>query len=271
MKKIYLSIISIFAAASVFAQAPACVATYSAAGKAGVFPDSTTNLLSGTVGVPYVQNLTAIVPDDTVSGIRVCFTRFELSNPSGSTNFDLPAGLAISGPTINTTTANVYQFKAGQTSCAVIYGTPTTAGTYHLKLLVTAYGNVQPFGSCPSTPNYTGGSSLSTQNINYYIIVVSPPVGVKEYGKDKFGLLQNTPNPFSDKTTIKYYVESEDNVTLTVYNALGAIVYQATDKSKMGENSFELNAEGLSSGMYMYSVKYKNIVDTKRLMISNNH
>lgn len=272
MKKIYVSIAAcLTTCTTLFAQAPACVATYSNAGNSGVYPTQATNFVTGTVGVEYRQDLTAIVPDDTLSsGAKVCFSRFELSSPSGVTNFGLPPGLSLSGPAA--ATASTYQFNAGQTSCAIVYGTPTAAGTYTLHLKVTAFGTIKLASSACTTPiNYSGGGSLQSDNIDYYVITINQPNGVKEYGKDKFGLLQNQPNPFTDRTTIKYYVESEDDVTLSVYNTLGALVYQTTGKSKIGENTFELHAQGWTEGMYMYSVKYKNIVNTKRLMIVNNH
>ena len=39
-------------------------------------------------------------------------------------------------------------------------------------------------------------------------------------------------------------------------------------KTQLGENTFILSSNGLSAGVYIYSVKYKNAVSTKRLIVS---
>jgi len=275
MKKIYSLLLILMFGSSVFAQVPTCSMnpTYLAIPKAGVFPDSVTNFVSGTVGVPYRQDITVKVPDDTTAlGITFCFSRFELKTSSNpvTVNYGLPPGLSLSGPA--TATAGVFSFPAAANDCAVIYGTPTTAGSYTLHLQVDPYGAIKnPFGSCPS-PIVPSSGSLSPNGpifLNYYIINIAPAVGVNEYHKDGIGLLQNQPNPFSGKTTVKYYVESEDNATLSVYNALGSLVYSAVSKTQVGENKFEINAENWTNGVYFYSVKFKNSVSTKRLMVNN--
>lgn len=275
MKKIYSFLLILFVGSKLFAQVPTCSMnpTYLAVPKAGVFPDSVTNFISGTVGEPYRQDITVKVPDDTTAlGITFCFSRFELkssTNPA-TVNFGLPPGLSLSGP--STATAGVYSFPAAANNCAVIYGTPTTAGSYTLHLQVDPYGSIKnPFGSCPS-PIVPSSGSLSPNGpifLNYYIINIASAVGIGEYEKDGVGLLQNNPNPFSGKTTIKYYVQSEDKATLMVYNALGALVYSQDAKTQVGENKFEINAENWTNGVYFYSVKFKNSVSTKRFMVNN--
>lgn len=281
MKKIYLSIIALTASlSSVFAQTvPTCSLDpiFISGNRVGVWPDSITNFISGTVGQPYEQNLTVKVPKDTSSAIGlVCFNRFVLRNSTGVTNYNLPPGLMIGSSnsslangTINS--APSLKFPGNSNNCASIYGTPTTAGSYTLQLEIQPYLTAQFVGSCPNTPNVSGGSELVGPTIlNYYIINIAPAVvGVKELDKNQVNQLQNQPNPFTGKTTIKFSVESEDQATLTVYNALGAVVYSNSLKTSAGENKFELNAENWSSGVYMYSVKFKNSVSTKRLMINN--
>jgi len=47
-----------------------------------------------------------------------------------------------------------------------------------------------------------------------------------------FYLGQNYPNPFKEKTTIKYCVASTTRVTLTVYNAEGRLIKKLVDEEK---------------------------------------
>ena len=280
MKKIYLSIIAVSASiASSFAQtAPTCSLnpSFIASNKIGVFPDSATNFVSGVVGQPYVQNLTVKVPKDTTSsGIHFCFNKFVISTPTGITNYNFPPGLmigssnsALANGTVNA--APSLLFPGGANNCASIYGTPTTAGSYTLQISVQPYLTTQIIGNCPTPANTNSGSASITpaQILKYYIINIQSPTGVMNLGNDKFGIIDNYPNPFKGKTTIKYYVEGEDLAELTVFNALGDKVYSQKTTTQPGENTFELNATNWSSGVYFYSITYKNAVNTKRLIIT---
>ncbi len=285
MKKIYLTIITIAAAvSSVFAQTvPTCSldASFLASNKIGVWPDSATNFVSGTVGQPYVQNITVKVPKDTVqSNIRFCFNRFELTSPN-SNNYDLPPGLNIGSSTSAVATGSVVNgapvlvFPGNASNCASIYGTPTLAGTYTLQLKVQAYMSLAGgtgFGTCPASPNVSSGSSsiAAPQTLKYYIINIAPAVGVQELKNDRMSLSQNFPNPSSVTTDIKFYVEGEDNATVTVYNALGSLVSQQTIKTTVGENKVSINTAELPAGTYIYSLKYKGASATKRMIVLNH-
>ncbi len=260
--------------------APTCSldAAFIASNKIGVWPDSATNFLSGNVGSAYVQNLTVKVPKDTIqsSFVRICFNRFVVSTPTTATNYNLPPGLMMGSSTAAVANGTVngapsFKFPGNANNCASIYGTPTTVGVYTLQLMVEAYGTPQAIGMpCAASPNVTGGSKLTTQNLAYYIIRINPPVGVKEIGKDKFGIMQNEPNPVNVLSKIKYYVEDEDLATLTVYNTLGAGIYTKISKTNVGENTFEIDAQNWPEGIYFYTVKYKNTTQTKRLIVEHN-
>lgn len=282
MRKIYLSIIAVSASlASAFAQTvPTCSLnpTFITSNKVGVYPDSATNFVSGTVGIPYEQNLTVKVPKDTVStGITFCFNKFIISTPTGITNYNFPPGLTLGSSTSALANPNVngapsLMFPGGANNCASIYGTPTAAGIYTLQISVQPYLTPLAFGSCPVPANTGGGSSSITpaQILKYYIINISPATDLQDIGKDKMALHQNVPNPFSTTTDIKFYVEGEDDATITVYNTLGSVVSQQTIKTTVGENKVTINASDLSSGTYIYTLKYKNAVTTKRMMVINN-
>lgn len=281
MKKIYLTIFTIAAAvSSVFAQTvPTCSldATFIGSNKIGVWPDSATNFISGTVGQPYVQNLTIKVPRDTSSSLgNMCFNRFVVSTATTVTNYNLPPGLMIGSSTAALANGTVsgapsLKFPGNDNNCASIYGTPTVAGSYTLELSVQPYLTPSPFSTCPNSPNVSGGSALtSPQILKYYIINIAPAVGVQELGKDRMSLSQNFPNPALGTTDIKFYVEGEDNATITVYNALGSVVSQQTIKTVVGENKAIVNTTDLPGGTYIYSLKYKGAVATKRMIVLNH-
>lgn len=268
MKKIYILIV-LLVTLGLNAQVPSTCSISPLLNKAGIWPDSVTNFISGTVGVPYFQNITIKVSKDTSAGpLSFCFTRFELSNPGTVTNYNLPPGLTMNaGPSL-TVASGVIKIPAQAASCAWIGGTPTTAGTYTLQLRVQAFGTPK-FGACPTPPNYNNGTAISTQTLTYYIIQINPaaPAGIKEMVNSKTFNLNASPNPASHKTTLKFNVNDVSSARLKVYNLLGEAIIDSSIETKIGENVYDLNLDGLSNGIYLYSLQYKNYSETKRLIV----
>ncbi|MCB0717780.1 MAG: T9SS type A sorting domain-containing protein, partial [Bacteroidetes bacterium] len=72
----------------------------------------------------------------------------------------------------------------------------------------------------------------------------------------EFSLEQNYPNPFNTRTTIKFALPETENVRIDVYNLLGQRVATLLDKSmQAGYHDATLEAQGLSSGMYIYRIE----------------
>ena len=275
MKRIFTFILAISTVLSI-AQAPTTCSidpAFLAMNKAGIWPDSATNFMQGTVGMPYGQNITVRVPKDTVqSSITICFNRIELSTPTSYTNFALPPGLSfLAGPTVTNTTGT-FKYPGNASSCSVISGTPTVAGTYTLQFKVQPYLTPSIAGPCPNTPNYNSGSaSLSpATTLSYYIIKINPAVGIKEEVNSKSLNVSNSPNPFNAKTTIKFNVKDEASAKISVYNLLGDKIFEDKIKTTYGDNSYELDGSNWSNGMYLYTIQYKNFSETKRMVLSVN-
>lgn len=277
MKKLYsvLSLMLIFAFAAKSQTVPTCSLdpTFIASNKVGIWPDSATNFISGTVGVPYVQNITVKVPKDTVSTIKFCFNRFVLSNPTGTVNYGLPPGLNFASSTASVANGTInsapsLKFAGNANNCASIYGTPTTAGSYTLHLQVDAYGTAT-LGTCSNTPNVNGGSNISTSYLDYYIINIAAATGLQEIGKNVFNL-ENVPNPFSNSTTIRFFLAAEGIAKLEVHNMLGKLIYSTDVNGQPGNNEYVFNGKNLSNGMYFYTIKHKNFSETKRMILYNN-
>lgn len=261
---------------SAIAQAPTTCSidpVFLAMNKSGIWPDSATNFIQGTVGSPYGQNITIRVPKDTMQGIlKFCFNRVELSTPASYTNFNLPPGLSfLSGPTV-TTAAGVYKYPGNATSCSVISGTPTAAGIYTVQFRVQPYVSPTAF-PCATTPNYTGGSSSISPatTLAYYIIKINPAVGIKEEVNSKSLNVSNVPNPFSGITSILFIVKDEAPAKICVYNLLGEKIFEEKIKTTYGNNSYELNCSSWSKGIYLYTVQYKNFSETKRMVLAGNN
>jgi hypothetical protein len=84
-----------------------------------------------------------------------------------------------------------------------------------------------------------------------------------------FGLNQNYPNPFNPATTIKFQIAEPVNVTLTVYNALGAEVAVLIDNqlTTPGQHTVQFNASKLASGTYIYRLTAGSFVETRKMVL----
>jgi hypothetical protein len=70
---------------------------------------------------------------------------------------------------------------------------------------------------------------------------------------ESINLYQNYPNPFNPTTTIEFAIPKTGRYTLSLYDTLGELVKEISDKEyQAGYYKETFNAAGLSSGMYLY-------------------
>ena len=83
-----------------------------------------------------------------------------------------------------------------------------------------------------------------------------------------YDLFQNYPNPFNPTTTIKYQIPKSGNVTLKVYDILGAEVATVVNEEKIaGKYEANFNASSLSSGVYLYKLQANEFVSVKKMVV----
>ena len=83
-----------------------------------------------------------------------------------------------------------------------------------------------------------------------------------------YELFYNYPNPFNPSTTIKYNIPTEGNVRLIVYNSLGEVVGELVNEwQSAGKYSVSFLRNNLSSGVYFYSLKYRDQVITRKMLL----
>jgi hypothetical protein len=83
-------------------------------------------------------------------------------------------------------------------------------------------------------------------------------------------LFQNIPNPFNQKTSIRYYLpENSIESALLIFDMQGTLLTTVKLMNK-GYNSFEISAGEFRPGMYMYSlISGGKEIDTKKMILSN--
>jgi hypothetical protein len=84
----------------------------------------------------------------------------------------------------------------------------------------------------------------------------------------EYALEQNYPNPFNPTTTIKYSIPETGNVELRVYDIIGNEVAILVDETKApGSYEIPFDASKLASGIYIYSLRAANFVQTKKMIL----
>ena len=84
----------------------------------------------------------------------------------------------------------------------------------------------------------------------------------------EFALEQNYPNPFNPATTINYSIPEAGNVEMKVYDILGNEVATLVNEVKApGNYSAMFDASSLASGIYIYTLRANNFVQTKKMML----
>ena len=99
---------------------------------------------------------------------------------------------------------------------------------------------------------------------------LSSPTSIEEspVTVDMFVLEQNYPNPFNPSTTISFSIQTDQFVTLKVFNAIGEEMATLINKNlTRGTHNINFNADGLSSGFYIYRLESGNQVQVRKMML----
>ncbi|MBT8379102.1 MAG: 5'-nucleotidase C-terminal domain-containing protein [Ignavibacteria bacterium] len=223
------------------------------------------------------------LPDPSVTG-RAFFTiklrnKFTSGEPAGKVRFNLRKA----------------NFRFRSTECewlliensfATVVGKGKVNGTDNYGFLLTAQSEIEGM-ECPqggvriiiwdSDENIVY-DNLLPQNMNGWIFIRNI-IGNEENTIAKtedenltlpveYALEQNYPNPFNPTTTIKYSIPETGNVELKVYDIIGNEVAILVDETKApGSYETPFDASKLASGIYIYSLRAANFVQTKKMIL----
>ena len=84
----------------------------------------------------------------------------------------------------------------------------------------------------------------------------------------EFQLNQNYPNPFKERTTIKYCVPDKARIGLEVSDSSRNKVKTLVKEIKeAGTYKVEFNAKELANGIYYYRLQAGDFVETKKMIL----
>lgn len=93
----------------------------------------------------------------------------------------------------------------------------------------------------------------------------------KEFDNSKantFNVYQNYPNPFNSSTVINYNLTRDAKVTLKIYDISGRKIKTLVEQEqKPGQYKVVFNAEGLSSGIYIYKLNANGYEQNRKMIL----
>ena len=132
-----------------------------------------------------------------------------------------------------------------------VFTDQSTIGTAHIQIEVGTFHN-----------------PTNTQVLDFYF-TTDPTVGVKnKTTPTSYFLEQNYPNPFNPSTNINYGLKESGFVSLKIYNILGTEVATLVNGYKpAGNYKASFDASRLPSGVYIYSLKTNNFIQTRKMIL----
>lgn len=108
--------------------------------------------------------------------------------------------------------------------------------------------------------------TLTEYNNNFSSITYKS--GFPLYPVAEYKLYQNYPNPFNARTIIRYEYPQDGIVTIEVYDILGQKVKTLLNEYRIADRyEVEFDANGLSSGLYFYTVRVNDFTQTKKMLL----
>ncbi|MBX2976282.1 MAG: T9SS type A sorting domain-containing protein [Ignavibacteriaceae bacterium] len=159
-------------------------------------------------------------------------------------------------------TADGYAFFYGKLLRYIDFYTEFTVSSYYnVDRVVDSIGLIyQAFE--PGFHYYLRGALIN--GVRYGTIT---DIDDEQIPPGNFILKQNYPNPFNSTTRIEFLIPQRSFVTLKVYDILGRLVKTLIDQEKdSGHYSIGFNSEGLSGGIYFYTISAGNYKETKKMI-----
>jgi len=245
-----------------------------------IWPDTIQNLPHAMQGISYYTHIDLKTPttlieaaggDSSFTSIDTLGTTFYVGDwPIDSMvmveTIGLPDGIVLDCNTPSCT------FEGDVVGCGNVYGTTNDpVGVYPITIVVNVYfhGEIIVWGTTQSVETDLYSATGSYETITGYNVVVTPQTGIETFHQDEFVLFQNSPNPFFEKTEIKFNSPNNENIIFKTYNLLGEEIESRLIYPSSGVNTIELNTSSYSEGIYMYSIDNGSKLLTKRMIVSH--
>lgn len=218
-------------------------------------------------GYTYPSSIYWIKVDRLIDSLRytnfIPYLKFQIPNQTDSVgynyNYTFPDTTFIDDDGNNTLTYSstlsngnpIPSWLNFDSATRTFLGTPSSTGNYTIKITATDTANVKAW-------------------CTFNLKIENPVTDVNDDGQslNNFQLYQNYPNPFNPTTTIAFAVPITGRYKLDLYNALGEIVKEISDREyKAGYHKETLDAIELASGIYIYRLSGNGAMLVRKLAI----
>ncbi|MCB9251753.1 MAG: T9SS type A sorting domain-containing protein [Flavobacteriales bacterium] len=281
MKKIFTVLCSILIGTGAFAQMVPNGgfedgATEWKGNNAQIIDKVTVNLSSGGQEVILPVNGTKMAFLQNTTTVASISQKFAYSQRPNSFRFMynyLPAGQGEAAAAIvrltkyNTTTMSV------DTLISVAFVFPSAS--YPWKEAILELSDKYKITGNPDTAYISFITSVSTVRLQGTSMILDNvkfsenSATAKELNNNLVGAPEISPNPVSDKATIRYQINTTSDVKVELYDMSGKMVKEIlNEKQNYGTYTAEVDVEGLTPGIYYYKVSTGSYSETNKLIIS---
>jgi len=114
--------------------------------------------------------------------------------------------------------------------------------------------------------------NLGVTNINSIAISPEIPDGIDTSDEQlpaAYKLYQNYPNPFNPTTEIRFALQNDSQVKLSVFNTKGELVANLkNEKMAKGAHAVSFDASALNSGVYFYKIDVNGMAETRKMVLT---
>ncbi len=111
----------------------------------------------------------------------------------------------------------------------------------------------------------TDGIDENTEIKLSYVTVTDTTSIINSFDPIDSKLFQNHPNPFNPLTTIRFDIKENERGILSIYNIKGQFI--ESNHFESGQHHFNWNASGHSSGIYLYKLETKSVIETRKMLL----
>ncbi len=152
------------------------------------------------------------------------------------------------------------------------YPTQVTQTTYYNNALTATKGSSYPSSDQTAWQGYIPGNAyFAHQYLVCGLKLTSDNVGINEIKNDAFAMSNVYPNPanISEGAVLAFNLKASSKVSIEIFNLMGQKVKTVANKTyDLGENTVNLNLEGMHPGVYFVNMTANGSSVTKKLTIT---
>ena len=188
-------------------------------------------------------------------------------NDTTKSSFDNLVSIQIVNFGLNTLTSIPLEYKVGSTVKAneTWTGSLAATDTVSYTFTTTYKSGVGYYNLCAKSKLQNDANATNNSKCHNYLGILDLNT---EYADGlKFSVNQNEPNPATDKARIDLVIPKDGKLIFTLHNNLGQLITENIYYFSVGINSIVFDVHDLPSGVYYYSVTYRDNIITKQMIV----